>query len=113
MSCLLVFVEDPELRSSLREILALEGHQVSATAIPSVALGLLREPSLEAVIVDLDDGEPAEELVRSARRERPALRVIALCGTAGSPVRGDVNLAHPCHARELLSAVERPLQARA
>lgn len=112
VSRLLVFVQDPELRGCLRELLAVEGHEVSAPALPVDALGGLRDPSVQTVLVDLDDGEPAAELVRSARRARPELRIVALSGDGGKVSPNEVRLAHPCRADELLAAVDRAVPQR-
>ncbi|BDG09380.1 DNA-binding transcriptional response regulator [Anaeromyxobacter paludicola] len=105
MPCLLVYAEDAELRSSLRELLALEGHEVLAPATPAEARAGLARPALAALVVDLDDGGPAEALVRDARRERPGLRVITLSGALEPVLLGDVRLSHPCRPGELLAAV--------
>ena len=76
----LIVDDHPVVRRGLREILADERNiEVSETADPHEALGLILEQSWSLVILDIDlPGKGGLELLKDARRERPRLPVLIL-----------------------------------
>jgi two-component system invasion response regulator UvrY len=76
----LIVDDHPVVRRGLREILADERNiEVSETADPHEALGLIREQSWSLVVLDIDlPGKGGLELLKDVRRERPRLPVLIL-----------------------------------
>src|SRR3954462_4849903 len=68
------------VRHGLREILADERNiEVSETADPHEALGMIREQSWSLIVLDIDlPGKGGLELLKDVRRERPRLPVLIL-----------------------------------
>ncbi|MFL6333519.1 MAG: response regulator [Pyrinomonadaceae bacterium] len=76
----LIVDDHPVVRRGLREILADERNiEVSETADPHEALGMIREQSWSLIVLDIDlPGKGGLELLKDVRRERPRLPVLIL-----------------------------------
>ncbi|NIN63645.1 MAG: response regulator [Anaerolineae bacterium] len=117
---LLVVDDEPSVRSSLREILEHEGHEVVTAASGEEALSKLSEGSFDLVLVDLKmEGINGLEVMTEAKQLTPDTVVIMLTayGTLDSAIGALRQGAHdyllkPCNVEEIVASVETGLARR-
>jgi two-component system response regulator MprA len=117
---ILVVDDEPHVRTSLREILEQEGHQVTTAADGSEALAALSKDVFDLILVDLKmEGMDGLEVMTEARRKVPDVVVIMLTayGTLDSAIGALRQGAHdyllkPCSVQEIVASVETGLAKR-
>jgi len=117
---LLVVDDEPSVRSSLKEILEQEGHQVVAAASGEEALLRLVQSRFDLILVDLKmEGIDGLQVMAEARKRAPDMVVIMLTayGTLDSAIGALRHGAHdyllkPCKVEELIASVEAGLDKR-
>jgi CheY-like chemotaxis protein len=102
---ILVIDDDPYVRSLLRRILELEGHEVAEAADGDAGAALFRSAPADLVITDIimPSGDGALT-IRQLRRDFPGLKVIAVSG--GGEIAGAdtcLNVAARAGAQRTLS----------
>ncbi|MBX9585223.1 MAG: response regulator, partial [Gemmataceae bacterium] len=114
----LVVEDDPDIRESLRSLLALDGHTVVAAGDgPAALAALARGPLPDVALVDI--GIPGMSGYELARRMRAAtdgrLRLVALTGygrpgdrEAAFAAGFDAHLTKPFHPRDLGTVLGPP-----
>lgn len=116
----LVVDDEPAVRSSLKEILEQEGHQVVAAASGEEALLKLGQTSFDLILVDLKmEGIDGLQVMQEARRRAPDTMVIILTayGTLDSAIGALRHGAHdyllkPCKVEDLIASVGAGLAKR-
>jgi two-component system, chemotaxis family, chemotaxis protein CheY len=100
---LLVVDDDPEIRSTLKKLLELSGHQVELAASGREALQRLSEGGIELMITDIvmPDMDGLENL-KTARSELPDLPIIAMSGGGSLKTENYLRLAQAFGARKVL-----------
>ncbi len=117
---LLVVDDEPSVRSSLREILEHEGHEVVTAASGEEALSKLSEGSFDLILLDLKmEGIDGLEVMTEARGLMPDTVIIMLTayGTLDSAIGALRQGAHdyllkPCSVGEIVASVETGLAER-
>lgn len=117
---LLVVDDEPAVRSSLKEILEAEGHQVATAASGEEALLQFGQGSFDLILVDLKmEGIDGLQVMIEAKRMMPDTVVIMLTayGTVDSAVDALRQGAHdyllkPCKVEEIVASVEAGLAKR-
>lgn len=117
---LLVVDDEPSVRSSLREILEQEGHEVVTAASGEEALARLGQDSFDLILVDLKmEGIDGLQVMSEAMRVVPDTVVIILTayGTLDSAIDALRQGAHdyllkPCNVKEIVASVETGLARR-
>ncbi len=117
---ILVVDDEPHVRTSLKEILEQEGHQVTTAADGPEALAVLGQESFDLILVDLKmEGMDGLEVMTEARRKVPDTVVIMLTayGTLDSAIGALRQGAHdyllkPCGVEEIIASVETGLAKR-
>jgi DNA-binding response OmpR family regulator len=117
---ILVVDDEPHVRTSLREILEQEGHQVTTAADGPEALAALSKDAFDLILVDLKmEGMDGLEVMTEARRRMPDTVVIMLTayGTLDSAIGALRQGAHdyllkPCSVEEIVASVETGLAKR-
>ena len=123
MALVLVIDDDPLQRAALRGLLG-AGHAVAEAADGEEGLAALRAGGVDAVVCDLFmPGVDGLELLRTARREFPAVPFVAVSGGGAYGLHELLDVAaclgaaavlrKPFEADELLRAVESVLACRA
>jgi two-component system KDP operon response regulator KdpE len=120
MSLRVLLVEDDrELRSTLRDALAVEGYEVCTGASLSEGLALLQHTSVDLVLLDLTlpDGDGEALLATLRRRQATPLIVISAREGEGQKVRlldagADDYLVKPFGVSELLARMRVALRHR-
>ncbi len=81
MARILIMEDDEALRTILREMLELEGHEVVEAPDGAKGMKLCREKKTDAVIADVIMPEKEGlEVVRELRRDFPHIKIIAISG---------------------------------
>lgn len=103
MPQLLVVDDDPEIRSTLKKLLELSGHQVEIAASGREALLRLAEGGIELMITDIvmPDMDGLENL-KTARANQPDLPIIAMSGGGSLKTENYLRLALAFGARKVL-----------
>lgn len=117
---LLVVDDEPTVRSSLKEILEHEGHEVVTAASGEEALLKLRSVSFDLALVDLKmPGIDGLQVMAEARSISPDIVVVMLTayGTLDSAIGALRHGAHdyllkPCKVEEIVASVESGLTKR-
>jgi DNA-binding response OmpR family regulator len=117
---LLVVDDESSVRSSLREILEQEGHEVVTAASGEEALSKLREGRFDLILVDLKmEGIDGLEVMTEAKQLTPDTVIIMLTayGTLDSAIGAIRQGAHdyllkPCNVDEIVASVETGLAKR-
>jgi DNA-binding response OmpR family regulator len=117
---LLIVDDESGVRTSLREILRQEGHQVTTAASGEEALAALGEATFDLILLDLKmEGVDGLEVMAEAKRMAPSTEVIVLTahGALDSAVEALRQGAHdyllkPCGVEEIVSSVETGLAKR-
>ena len=122
MRARILVVDDEEMvRSSLEEILRLEGYEIVAVGSGNEALDILQGESFDLILLDLKmPGIDGMEVLRAANRIAPDTRVILLTGhgsleSAIEALRQGAHdyLLKPAPSSEILSSVARGVARRA
>jgi len=80
---ILAIDDDPLVRATLRDLLALEGHEVSVTADGEQALELVARESFDLILCDLSlPGIAGAQLLEQLRERAPITPIVALTGYA-------------------------------
>lgn len=122
MKAKILVVDDEELvRSSLEDILRLEGYEVQAVGSGDAALAVLQREGFDLILLDLKmPGMDGMEVMRAANRIAPDTKVILLTGhgsleSAIDALRQGAHdyILKPAPSGEILSSVARGLARRA
>ena len=121
MSTVLVAEDDPGVRELIRTALTLAGHEVLVAADGDEAWGVLRQRSVQALVVDLHlPGRDGLALVAGVRRdaEMRGMAVVVVTGDAGvgsaaDDVGADAVVQKPFTIRGITGAVSGAIAARA
>jgi DNA-binding response OmpR family regulator len=116
----LVVDDESAVRTSLREILEQEGHQVTTAAGGEEALAALDHDTFDLILVDLKmEGIDGLQVMTQAKEKKPDTVVIMLTayGTLDSAIGALRQGAHdyllkPCSVEEIVSSVETGLARR-
>ena len=117
---LLIVDDESAVRTSLREILQQEGHQVTTAASGEEALTALGEDTFDLILLDLKmEGIDGLEVMAEVKRMAPSTEVIVLTahGALDSAVEALRQGAHdyllkPCGVEEIVASVETGLAKR-
>jgi DNA-binding response OmpR family regulator len=117
---ILIVDDEPGVRTSLKEILEQEGHQVTAAASGEEALVVLNEDVFDLVLVDLKmEGIDGLEVMAHVKKEAPDTVVVMLTayGTLDSAVGALRQGAHdyllkPSSVEEIVASVQTGLSKR-
>jgi DNA-binding response OmpR family regulator len=122
MKARILIVDDEEqLRTSLHELLSLEGYEVETAESGKEALQMLPEGGYDLMLLDLRmPGIDGIEVMRSASKSSPDTRIIVLTGhgseeAAIESIRHSVHdyLKKPVEFSDLLTSIARALAGRA
>jgi DNA-binding response OmpR family regulator len=115
----ILFVDDePDMRSTMEAILQNEGFDVTTAATVSEALSAINVQKFDALVSDLNIGEPGDgfTIVSAMRRTHPGCVNFILTGypafeTALQAIRNQVDdyLVKPADVRELMSSLKMKL----
>lgn len=87
---ILVVEDDPQFRRYLAEVLEDAGFQVSLADNGSSALTALGENPVDLVLTDLVmPGQDGVSLIAALRKQRPALRIVAMSGRSRTDLTVD------------------------
>lgn len=91
VGCRVLVVDDePPIRTALTRVLERAGYAVEAAASGPEALEVLRSRGVDILITDLLMPRlNGVELIRTAARERPALRIVAISGGGAAAMNAD------------------------
>jgi CheY-like chemotaxis protein len=120
MARILVIDDDGQVRKTLKQVLELEGHQVTLAANGKEGLSAYGDGGADLVITDIIMPEKEGlETIGELRRENPAIRIIAISGGGRMDPRSCLSLARefgagrtllkPFDREELLAAVAEML----
>jgi ActR/RegA family two-component response regulator len=117
----ILFVDDePSMRETLPQILAMHGYEVTSAGTVSEALSRIASYPFDVLISDLNIGEPGDgfTVVSAMRRTQPKCLTFILTGypafeTALKAIRSQVDdyLLKPAPIPELVDAIERKLKS--
>jgi DNA-binding NtrC family response regulator len=112
---LLLTEGDDALRDALVEVLMREGYRVAVARSPSAAFHASTGQRFDAVVSDLDDGNPVElEALRSLARLHPGARIVLMAAERDawrgiqSELRGLRLLEKPFSSEDLRAALGDP-----
>lgn len=117
---ILVVDDEEKIRSSLKELLDLEGYDVDAVEGGKEALDRVEEEEFDVMVLDLKmPGVDGLEVVRKAVHVSPSTRIVLLTGhgsleSAIEAIRNNVSdyLEKPVKTHELLTSIQRALAKR-
>jgi two-component system, cell cycle response regulator CpdR len=103
MSKILVVDDDPEIRSTLKKLLELSGHQVTVAGSGRQALEQLALGGIDLMITDIvmPDMDGLENL-KTARANQPDLPIIAMSGGGSLKTENYLRLAQAFGAHKVL-----------
>ncbi len=121
MARILVIDDDEAFRTMLRRTLERAGHEVTEAEEGAAALAALSEKAIDLVITDIVmPGMEGLETIRTLRRSKPQLKIIAMSGGGRMKPEGYLEAAHvfgavriltkPFENKELFAAIKQALR---
>jgi CheY-like chemotaxis protein len=92
MANIIVVDDEKIIRTLLKEILKKAGHEIRITKDGREALDLVNEKEPDLIITDIFmPGKSGLELIMELRKDRPAIRLIAISGDTASRAGGHID----------------------